>query len=85
MLSLFFIKTKIKVIKILKELVIIGGLVLIFLLGFFALNPSQKRVFKKARRLHKKGEIYYLSGDKELAEEYYQESEAARKKARGME
>lgn len=59
----------------------IGGLILIFLVGYWVLNPGKKRVLAKARRLHKKGEKYYMEGDSELADEYYIEAQTVRKAA----
>jgi len=75
---------KIKVIKILRNIVIIGGLLLIFLIGYIVLNPGKKRMVAKARRLHKKGELFYSEGDVDLAEEYYSEAEQIRSVAKEM-
>lgn len=71
-------------IKILKQIIVIGGLIILFIFGYIIINPSSKRIFKKARSLHKKGEKYYNLGDLELAQDYYSEADILRKKAREM-
>ncbi|RME54541.1 hypothetical protein D6777_03505 [Candidatus Woesearchaeota archaeon] len=84
MSNLSLTQEKRKVIKILKEALIIGGLVLVFAVGYWLLNPGKKRMLAKARKLHKKGELYYNEGDLELANEYYAEAESLRRAAREM-
>jgi len=49
-----------------------------------AFKKSPEKFYKKASKLHKKGEYYYNLGDGELAEDYYLESESLRKKAEDM-
>ncbi|MEK7224355.1 MAG: hypothetical protein AAB221_01570 [Bacteroidota bacterium] len=68
--------------KILRELTIIGGLFLVFIIGYAILNPGKRRMLGRARKLHMQGETYYERGDVELADEYYNEADKLRKAAR---
>jgi uncharacterized protein HemY len=61
---------------------VIVFILLIVIIKSFSKSPE--KYYKKAAKLHKKGEKYYNLGDDELAEDYYQESELLRKKAEEM-
>lgn len=67
-----------------KTIAVTVGVVLIIAILYYLVNSSPKRIFARAARMHKKGELYYEEGDVELAQEYYNESERLREKARGM-
>ena len=69
-------------VKILKELTVIGALFLVFIVGYIVLNPGKSRMLSRARKLHMQGERYYEKGDAELADEYYNEADSLRKAAR---
>lgn len=60
------------------------AIVVVALVAYYRMKPTQKRLYNKAASLHKQGELYYNDGDAELAEEYYRESEMLREKARGL-
>ncbi|MBI5797412.1 hypothetical protein HZA98_00725 [Candidatus Woesearchaeota archaeon] len=65
------------------------GVVIAVLLALFILyalfQESSQKYYRKARRLHKKGEQAYIHREFKDAEEYYQKAEAARKRARELE
>lgn len=62
-----------------------GVVVLVLLIVIIkAFSKSPEKFYRKAARLHRRGEKYYTLGDEELADDYYQESELLRKKAEEM-
>lgn len=54
------------------------------LVCFYYFKSSPNKCLRKARNFHKKGEKYYVLGDSELAEEYYEESNKLREKAKEL-
>ncbi len=60
------------------------GIVLFFLVVFSLRNETSSRIYKKAARLHKKGENAYLSGHYDLAEAFYNSANELRKRAKGL-
>ena len=66
-------------------ILIYGVIALVLLIVIIkAFSKSPEKYYKKAAKLHKKGEKYYSLKDDELAEDYYEESELLRKKAEEM-
>ena len=64
-------------------IVIVAIIALIAIYVFTRKTP--KRYYKKAMKSHKLGELYFGEGDSELANDYYEEAENYRKKARELE
>lgn len=60
------------------------GLIILCLISFYYFKSSPNKLYRKARRFHKKGEKYYVLGDSELAKEYYEESNQLREKAKEL-
>lgn len=68
----------------LKYLLLAFGAVFVIGLAYFLSKENSPKLYKKAAGLHRQGELYYIDGDSELAEEYYREAELLRDKARRM-
>lgn len=69
---------------ILKYLSLAFGALFVIGLAYFLSKENSQKLYKKAAGLHRQGELYYMDGDSELAEEYYREAEMLRDKARGL-
>lgn len=63
---------------------IAAGSLVLLIVAYIVLKKTPKKYYKKARKAHKKGEKFYLIGDKELADAYYALAEDYRSKAQGM-
>lgn len=70
--------------SLLKYTLLAIGAAFVIGLAYFLTRETSKRLYKKAVSLHRQGELYYLDGDSELADEYYREAELLRDKARGL-
>lgn len=70
--------------SLLKYLSLAFGIAFVVGLAYFLSKENSSKLYKKAAGLHRQGELYYLDGDSELAEEYYREAELLRDKARGL-
>jgi len=57
----------------------------IVFLGYLLFRKTPKKYYRKARSAHKQGEKSYKNKDFELANDYYEESEKFRNKARVLE
>ncbi len=64
---------------------IVIALLVIFVLGYYFLQESPQKYYRRARQAHKKGESAYISGDFELAESFYTKADDHRKRARELE
>ena len=64
---------------------IIVAIIIILIFLYVLTRKTPKKYYRKAGKYHHIGESYYNEGDLELANEYYQEAETYRKKARELE
>jgi sortase (surface protein transpeptidase) len=71
--------------SILLKILVVIGIVIILIIFLKLSKKNPKRYYKKAMKMHKKGEECHNLGDKELAEEYYQDADYYRNKARELE
>jgi len=61
------------------------GILATITIAYFIVRVTPNKYYKKARKAHKKGEIYFQKGDKELSEDYFEEANDHRKKALELE
>lgn len=68
-----------------KILGIVIAVLILLGIAYYFFHESAQNCYRKARRLHKKGEAAYARGEFELAESYYVKAEEQRKRARELE
>jgi NADH:ubiquinone oxidoreductase subunit 3 (subunit A) len=66
-------------------ILVVLGLVIIILAGMYLFQDNAAKYYKKACRLHKKGEKAYESGNFDNSEKYYAKAVEYRKRARELE
>ncbi len=69
-----------------KTLLLVGFIAVVGgYLAYLLVKPTPNKYYAKARKAHKIGEKCYSCNDIDLAEEYYQDAEEFRTKARALE
>lgn len=70
---------------VLRTAIIVVAFIVLSILIYSYFRNSPEKYIKKAIRMHKKAEKYHNLYDEELANDYYEEAETYRRKAKELE
>lgn len=68
-------------VSVLRVTLYVVAIILLFIILYLIFKKSPEKYYRKASKSHKKGEEFYLLGDFELANDYYEAAERYRLKA----
>lgn len=64
-----------------KYILYVVAVLLLLTIVYLIFKKSPEKYYRKAANAHRKGEEFYMMGDSELANDYYEEAERYRLKA----